>query len=294
MRNRFVLILLVLSLLLGLTACGGLTSVTPIGSQGEQEGQAPESTAAPGPVLPQPKGADSVKTLMEISLDYFHSGCDYSRIAEYQDPRAYIAYWLLEDFYDDDEDMTLDQAMEKAALFYGTAEELQAEDPKLAEMVMEELDAEDPEEALSEYMTGLRDSFRNGEITEDNPNYEKLSQMLTDWDKGVDYIFEHYPELLQSARDRGAVFGLEDAMEQMRRFGRMELYRSPEEDERFRDLECEYRPENTYVDKSGICSYDMGYVAYGNDAWSVDMLYYVKDGLYYLIGYHYVVGSLGG
>ena len=293
MRNRFVLILLVLSLLLGLTACGGLTSVTPIGSQGEQEGQAPESTAAPGPVLPQPKGADSVKTLMEISLDYFHSGCDYSKIAEYQDPRAYLAYFLMEDFYDD-EDMSLDQAMEKAALFYGTAEELQAKDPELAANLKDEMDFLDPEEELSEYMVGLRDAFRNGEITEDNPNYEKLSQMLTDWDKGADYIFEHYPEFLQNARDRGVVFGLQDAMEQMQRFGRMELYRSPEEDEHFRELECEYRPENTYVNSDGICSYDMGYVVDGYDAWSVDMLYYVKDNLYYLIGYHYVLGSTGG
>lgn len=295
MAKRILSLTLILIFVLGLTACGGTLPVPPTGGQPGQETQAaPETTAAPAaPDLPQPKGADSVKTLMELSLDYFHSGCDYSKIAEYHDPRAYLAYFLMEDFYDEEE-MSLDQAMEKAALFYGSAEELQEKDPWLAEQVMEELDAMDPEEALNEYMTGLRDSFRNGEITEDNPNYEKLSAILADWDKGADYVFEHYPELLQSARDRGMVFGLRDAMEQMQRFGRFELYRSTEEDEKFRDLECEYRPENTYVDPSGICSYDMGYVVEGYDAWSVDMMYYVRDGLYYLIGYSYAVGSVGG
>ena len=295
MAKRILSLTLILIFALGLTACGGTLPVPPTGGQPGQETQAaPETTAAPAaPDLPQPKGADSVKTLMELSLDYFHSGCDYSKIAEYHDPRAYLAYFLMEDFYDEEE-MSLDQAMEKAALFYGSAEELQEKDPWLAEQVMEELDAMDPEEALNEYMTGLRDSFRNGEITEDNPNYEKLSAILADWDKGADYVFEHYPELLQSARDRGMVFGLRDAMEQMQRFGRFELYRSTEEDEKFRDLECEYRPENTYVDPSGICSYDMGYVVEGYDAWSVDMMYYVRDGLYYLIGYSYAVGSVGG
>ena len=295
MAKRILSLTLILIFVLGLTACGGTLPVPPTGGQPGQETQAaPETTAAPAaPDLPQPKGADSVKTLMELSLDYFHSGCDYSKIAEYHDPRAYLAYFLMEDFYDEEE-MSLDQAMEKAALFYGSAEELQEKDPWLAEQVMEELDAMDPEEALNEYMTGLRDSFRNGEITEDNPNYEKLSAILADWDNGADYVFEHYPELLQSARDRGMVFGLQDAMEQMQRFGRFELYRSTEEDEKFRDLECEYRPENTYVDPSGICSYDMGYVVEGYDAWSVDMMYYVRDGLYYLIGYSYAVGSVGG
>ena len=295
MAKRILSLTLILIFVLGLTACGGTLPVPPTGGQPGQETQAsPETTAAPAaPELPQPKGVDSVKTLLEISLDYFHSGCDYSKIAEYHDPRAYLAYFLMEDFYDEEE-MSLDQAMEKAALFYGSAEELQEKDPWLAEQVMEELDAMDPEEALNEYMTGLRDSFRNGEITEDNPNYEKLSAILADWDKGADYVFEHYPELLQSARDRGMVFGLQDAMEQMQRFGRFELYRSTEEDEKFRDLECEYRPENTYVDPSGICSYDMGYVVEGYDAWSVDMMYYVRDGLYYLIGYSYAVGSVGG
>ena len=302
MRIRSLLIvLLIVALTVSLNACGGKLPVeglptTPQGGDGADAPAtqaAPATTAAPEPTLPQPKGVDSVKTLLEISLDYFHSGCDYSKIAEYHDPRAYLAYFLMEDFYDEEE-MSLDQAMEKAALFYGSAEELQEKDPWLAEQVMEELDAMDPEEALNEYMTGLRDSFRNGEITEDNPNYEKLSAILADWDKGADYVFEHYPELLQSARDRGMVFGLQDAMEQMQRFGRFELYRSTEEDEKFRDLECEYRPENTYVDPSGICSYDMGYVVEGYDAWSVDMMYYVRDGLYYLLGYSYAVGSVGG
>ena len=75
---------------------------------------------------------------------------------------------------------------------------------------------------------------------------------------------------------------------------RFEIFRNREADEIFKTLECEYRPENTYVDESGVCSYDMGYVVDGYDAWSVDMLYYVKDAQYYLIGYQYVLGSTGG
>ena len=293
--RTIAVLLLIVALALSLAACGGKLPVEDLvpGTGEAPISAAPDTTAAPEPTLPQPKGVDSVKTLLELSLDYFHSGCDYSKIAENQDPRAYIAYYLMEDFYDDEE-LSLDQAMEKAALFYGSAEELEAKDPKLAEMIMEELDVMSPDEYLSEYMTGLRDAFRNGEIAEDSPNYEKLSAMLADWDKGADYVFEHYPELLQTARDRGMVFGLQDAMEQMQRFGRMELYRSSEEDEKFRNLECEYRPENSYVDESGVCSYDMGYVITGNESWSVDMMYYFEDGLYYLIGYSYVVGGVGG
>ena len=301
MAKRIFSLTLVLILVLGLTACGGKEGqLTPTGIQPGKETQAasgttaaPEATEAPAPVLPQPKGADSVKTLLEKSLDYFHSGSDYSKIAEYHDPQAYLAYFMMEDFYDD-EDLSLDQAMEKAALVYGSAEALEAKDPALAAMIRDELDVEDPKEALSEYMNGLRDAFRNGEITEDNPNYEKLSALLTDWDKGADYIFEHYPELLAEQRERGYCFSLEEALEQLRRMARFEIFRNREAEEIFKTLECEYRPENTYVDESGVCSYDMGYVVDGYDAWSVDMLYYVKDNLYYLIGYSYVLGSTGG
>lgn len=295
MAKRILSLSLILIFVLGLTACGGTLPVPPTGGQpGQETPAAPETTASPAaPDLPQPKGADSVKTLMELSLDYFHSGCDYSKIAEHHDPRAYLAWFIMEDFYDD-EDLSLDQAMEKAALIYGSAEELEAKEPRLADMIRDEMDVEDPNEALSEYMNDLRNAFRNGEITEDNPNYEKLSALLTDWDKGADYVFEHYPELLEEQRERGYCFSLEEALEQMRRLARFEIFRNREAEEVFKALECEYRPENTYVDESGVCSYDMGYVVDGYDAWSVDMLYYVKDNLYYLIGYSYVLGSTGG
>ncbi|MBR7011245.1 MAG: hypothetical protein IKI02_10125 [Oscillospiraceae bacterium] len=300
MAKRILSLTLILIFVLGLTACGGgEKQPSPSGGKpGESQAApdtaaAPAETAAPAPALPQPKGADSVKTLMELSLDYFHSGCDYSKIAEHHDPRAYLAWFMMEDFYDE-EDMSLDQAMEKAALVYGSAEELETKDPRLADMIRDEMDVEDPNEALSEYMNDLRSAFRNGEITEDNPNYEKLSALLTDWDKGADYVFEHYPELLEGQRERGYCFSLEEALEQLRRMARFEIFRNREADEIFKTLECEYRPENTYVDESGVCSYDMGYVVDGYDAWSVDMLYYVKDAQYYLIGYHYVLGSTGG
>ena len=115
MRTRVILIVLVLSLLLGLTACGGKEN--PAGTlppEGLIPGAdtVPESTEAPAPALPQPKGADSVKALLGLSLDYFHSGSDYSKIEEYHDPLAYLAYFMIEDFYED-EDLNLAQAMER-------------------------------------------------------------------------------------------------------------------------------------------------------------------------------------
>ena len=273
MRFRaFAGLLLIAAMILSLTACVAKLPVEELipGTGEAPISTAPVTTAAPEPSLPAPKGVDSVKTLLELSLDYFHSGCDYSKIAEYHDPVAYLAYFIMEDFYRDEE-LSFAQAREKAALLYTDAETFRAKDPKLAEMVMEEMDAEDPEEALAEYMNHLREGFRNGDITEENPNYEKFSALLTDWDKGADYIFEHYPELMEDAAARGAVFGLEGAMDAMRRFARFELYRSEREDEIFRELECEYRPENSYVDDSGVCSYDMGSVITGNESWGVDL-----------------------
>ena len=159
-------------------------------------------------------------------------------------------------------------------------------------LVLEETDAEEPDEYLNDYMSELRDAIRSGELTEDDPNYEKLSAMLGDWDKGADYVFEHYPELLERAEERNQAIGLEGALRLMQKFARFELYNG--DLQRFRELETEYRPENTYVDASGICSYDLGKVEDGNDVWMVDMMYYVKDGTYFLIGYSVAVGSKGG
>jgi hypothetical protein len=38
----------------------------------------------------------------------------------------------------------------------------------------------------------------------------------------------------------------------------------------------------------------MGQVVEGNDVWSIDMLYYVENETYYLMGYSLTLGSLGG
>ena len=293
MRIRSMLaILLIASLLLGLTACGGTLPVDGLSTApAATEMAAPATTAAPEPAIPEVQGADSVKTLLEKSLDYFHSGCDYSRIADVHDQQAYLGWFLMDDLYRD-EDLSLEEAMDKAALLFGDAETLRAKDPELAEQVMEEMDAEEPEEFLSDYMNELRDAFRSGEITEADADYEHLSQLLTDWDKGAAYVFEHYPELLEHAEEANVAIGLDGAMKLMRKFTRFELYNGGLE--RFAALETEYRPENTYVDSSGICSYDMGSVVEGYEAWSVDMMYYVRDGVYYLIGYSTALGSTGG
>ncbi len=293
MTKRILSLALVLILVLALAACGGKESPAGTLPVGELI-PAADSTApteASAPALPAPKGADSVKTLLEKSLEYLHSGCDYSKIEDLHDPVAYLASFFQEEFYDDEE-ISFAQAREKAALIFTDPDTLQARDPKLAELIMEELDAEDPKEALNEYMNNLRDAFRNGEITQENPNYDRLSALLTDWDKGADYIFAHYPELLEDAKARGAVFGLEGAMEAMRKYARFELYN--DDLKRFQSLECEYRPENTYVNEYGWCSYDMGYLIQDGSSWGIDMLYYVENETYYLMGFSVVVGGTGG
>ena len=300
MKKCVLSLALVLILIFGLAACGG--KVPPVeslpvgglipGADGTQVADTiPPATEALAPALPAPKGADSVKTLLEKVLEYLHSGCDYSKIEDVHDPVAYLAYFIMEDFYRD-ENLSFAQAREKAALLYGDAETLKAKDPELAELVMEEMDAEDPEEALNEYMNNLRNAFRNGDITEENPNYDKLSALLTDWDKGADYIFEHYPELMEDAQAHGAVFGLEGAMEQLRKYARFELYNN--DLLHFQTLECEYRPENTFVNEAGWCSYDMGYLIEDGSSWGIDMLYYVENETYYLMGFSTVVGGVGG
>ena len=51
---------------------------------------------------------------------------------------------------------------------------------------------------------------------------------------------------------------------------------------------------SAHVNANGICAYDMGYVVRDYEALSVTMLYYVRDGRYYLIDYTYSIGSMGG
>ena len=306
MRFRSIVVLiLIAALAFSLTACGGtsLPTAAPTAPAGQDSNPAPsapaateappapETTAAPAEAYIRPQGADSVKTLIEKSLEYFRSGCDYEKIADVHDQQAYLGWFLMDDLYRD-EDLSLDEAMEKAALLFGDAETLQAQDPELAELVMEEMDAEEPEEFLSDYMNELREAFRNGEITEADADYEHLSSLLADWDKGADYVFEHYPELLEQAEEGNWAIGLEGALKLLHKFGRFELY--TRDLDRFAALETEYRPENTYVDASGICSYDMGSVHEGYEAWDIDMMYYVRDGVYYLIGYSTALGTVGG
>ena len=284
MRIRtMIAVLLISALLLGLTACGSSG-----GQPGFPSSAQPASSEAAAPAV---QGADSVKTLMEKSLEYFHTG-DYSAIADVHDRQAWVAWFLMEDVYREDDGLDLTRAMEKAALVFTDGETLRARDPELAELLLDEFDVEDRQEYLNEYMGEIRNAFQNGDITEDHPDYARLSQMLTDWDKGVDYMFEHYPELAEEAEAHWIVFDLDGALEMLRSDAAFDL--SARNLDRFRELECEYSPEKVYVGSDGICSFDLGSVVEDNDVWEVTMLYCVRDEVYYLIGYSYVLGSLGG
>lgn len=199
--------------------------------------------------------------------------------------------FILENFYQDQE-LTWEQAMDKAALFFGSAEQLWEKDPELARLTMDRMDVDEPEEALEEYMSYLKSAFQSGEITKDDPEYERLSQILTDWDKGTDYLLSHYPEIIEDAADRGkGIFiGLEGALKRLQKTARFGYDTGSA---LFRDLECEYRPENIF--KEGLLwGYDMGEVVRGNEGYSVCLKYYVRDEVYYLVDFGIIAGNMGG
>ena len=301
MRTRVILIALVLSLLLGLTACGGIPPVTPpvSGQPGRETQAAPEATEAPAPVYQRPQGADSVKTLLEKSLDFLHGDCDYSKIADVHDQLANMAFLLIIMEYGSNyatetvTEISWEQAVERAKLLFLDAETLRAKDPALADKVMEWNGARDPAEFVNWLVEAIREDFRSGTINESDPNYEKLSQLLTDADKGTDYIWTNYPEFFQEVQAPGMVIGLDGALERMRRMA--DLREDYDDLAHFKTLELEYRPENSQPGRNGnIYSYYMGSLIDGHSTWSIDMLYYVENEVYYLIGFDYAVGGVGG
>ncbi len=304
MAKRMLSLALVLILVLGLTACGGKEGQpTPTGVQPGKETQAaPGTTAAPdapAPVYQRPQGADSVKTLLEKSLDFLHSDCDYSKIADVHDRLASMANLLIIMEYGSNfatetvTEISWEQAVERAKLLFLDAETLRARDPDLADTVMEWNNAQDPAELVNRFIENLRESFRSGAINESNPDYEKLSQLLTDADKGADYIWTNYPEFFQGMQASGMVIGLDGALERTRRFA--DLREESGDLAHFKTLELEYRPENSQPGRNGnIYSYYMGSLIDGHSTWSIDMLYYVENEVYYLIGFDYAVGGVGG
>lgn len=283
--NRMIAAGLILALTITLCSCS--TTGKKAG------GSRPPATqpAATESALPKVKGADSVKVLMEKSLEYHHTG-SYSAIADVHDTQAWLAWFLMEDVYRGDQKLTLEQAMDKAALLFTDEETLRARDPELAELIAEEFDFEDRQEFLNDYMEDLKYDYQEGELTENEPDAERAAQMLEDWDKGPAYMFEHYPELTEYAEARWIAFDLESLMKLLEKGPASDL--DQRDLERFRGLECEYSPEKIHVNDDGICSFELGSVVEDNDVWEVNMLYCVRNEVYYLIGYSYALGSLGG
>lgn len=244
--------------------------------------------------IPAVQGADSVKTLLEKSLDYLHSGCDYAKIADVRDQQACIAYVLIRSLYETDyatetcTEITWEEAMEKAALFFGDARTLQDKDPELTQRLTDLCVLD-----LDEGVGLIREAISEGDISEDDPYYEMCSNILIDWDKGSDYIAEHYQEELREIlfggyMPSGVFFRLDDVLEYFRSYARGESISNDSDVMNFRGLTAEYRPENTEVGRNGsIFIYDIGSV--WNGEYKIDMLYYVKDAVYYLIDYRIVV-----
>lgn len=284
-RNRIISAVLIAALALTLCSCS---------SKGTKPGASQPGTPQPASTesaLPTVKGADSVKVLMEKSLEYHHTG-SYAAIADVLDKQATFAWFLMEDIYRDDDTLTLEQAMDKAALLFTDAETLRAKDPELAELLLDEFDVEDRQEFLNDYMEDLKYDYQEGELSEDGPDAERAAQMLEDWDKGAAYMFEHYPELTEYAEAHWIAFDLDSLLKLLRSETSFDL--DQRDLGRFRGLECEYSPDKIHVNDDGICAFDLGSVVEDNDVWEVTMLYCVRNEVYYLIGYSYAIGSLGG
>ncbi|MBQ4290548.1 MAG: hypothetical protein II719_05065, partial [Clostridia bacterium] len=201
-----------------------------------------------------PKGADSVRTLLDKSLQYLHSDMDYGKIKDVHDPVAFLAEYFIKDAYD--YDLTFSQAYEKAELLFGSAEELKAKDPDLDARIRDEIDFMEPDEVVNEFMTHLRDALREGDIDTNHPKYELYSKMLADWDKGADYVISHYPEFEEELESRRIPLGMDGALKLLQKYARFEYYNN--DYHWFKDLQAEYRPENTYIGEDGVCSYDIG------------------------------------
>jgi hypothetical protein len=190
-------------------------------------------------------------------------------------------------------EISWEQALERAKLLFLDADSLRARDPELADTVMEWNNAQDPAELVNRFIENLRERFRSGAINESDPDYEKLSQLLADADKGADYIWTNYPEFFQGVQVPGMVIGLDGALERMQRFA--DLREESGDLAHFKTLELEYRPENSQPGRNGnIYRYYMGSLIDDHSTWSIDMLYYVENEVYYLIGFDYAVGGVGG
>ena len=286
-------LLLIAALLLSLAGCGKKEQ-TPSASGGEQAvptlAPAPESSEAPA-ALPAPKGAASAQELVDLCVEYINTG-DRSHLAEYQDQAAYLAYFLMEDVLDERE-LSWDEALKTARLILSGAEALQAQDPEAAAALMEEFDAMEPEEFVKERIDEIKDDIRRGDLTEENYNYEKYVEILTDADKGVDYVIEHHPELLDEARWMSIPLGLEDTIDQLKS-NYLDFDYEKEDLVRFRGAELQYRPERVQTEDYGVSELDLGSVIDDGSSWSLGMLYYVEDARYYFMGFTFAVGGIGG
>lgn len=281
LRNLTAL-LLAAAMLFALAAC---TSTGSTGNGGSSSG-----TQAPAFVLP--KGAASGQELMNQVSSWINNGCQSEDIASVLDPRAMLAFFLVEDLYRDDPSVTFDDCLTKAELILAGEEALRAGDPELYALLEEEMELSDCREDLEEYLDDLRWDMRNGYLTSDDPEYAEASQLLTDWEQGLDFVIEHHPELVEQMRDRGVFLTVEAGLEWLAM--RMDPANDREHLLPLAPLSCEYQPENVYVNQRGYCVIRLGSYPDGNNVWEVDMIYYVRNDTYYLAGFDMTVGAMGG
>ena len=275
--KRFLCFAILIVILLVSVSCGKSGNFTPAGIDVVE--------------VPSPSGADSVKVLVEKTVEFLRNDLDYSKIKDVHDPLEFLAIAFIKEL-DEYEELTDEQAREKAKLIYGTAEELKEKDPELEEAIRDDFDVIEPEEAVNEFMTDVRNAIRNGEIKSGDPDYEKYSKMLTDWDKGADYMLKNYPEIKQNYKDRDYPIGMDGALELLRSYAQFKSFNRKLA--RFKNLKAEFKPENINVWENGYSSYEIGSVVEEDSAYSLEMIYYYRDGRYFILSYVVSIGGIGG
>lgn len=315
MRIRSVVsVSLIVALLLGLMACGAAEKTAtgesdhssaevqsiftqPISST---TSEISETTVSQNTTFPTVQGADSVEMLLEKSLEYIRTK-DYSKISDVHDVKAWLAYLLLDGYYEEkysDNSFTLDYALEKVDLMLEAPETLYEQDPDLPMIVGGFV--YDPDRFFTYFYELIRDSIQDEDAT-DSPDYEMYSEFFADYDKGTAYLIEH-SIFVQQFKENGLRFDV-GVVTQEEKAMLYEGFFSDNFD--LTDAQIEYHPDNSSPSKfDGLYQYEIG--VFDDDdhdgIWRVYtrsepdragffilyFLYYVKDETYYLIGYRRV------
>lgn len=282
--KRTLCLVLVLFMLLPAAACSKL------GGDGEGEPQAAEPVKL--------TGAASAEELLQKVEDYINHDHDFRYIDDVFDfelMNADIMYhnWGIMEWQ---QCVDAAHAMTEGAEAYAKS----IDDPEGFLESMYAVKIADPHEYVSDYLEELANAFKEGTITEDSPDYEKLRGILVDRDKGVDYVIEHHPEILEEAHDTygryKTVFSLQDALDYALGMRSTIPEGLADEYRLFIPLNAEFHPEEVNIDEdTGVCEFDIAQVMTSKyDRTTLYMSYAVRNERYYLVQIGISLGGVGG